>query len=346
MVIETNLTRMFGIKHPIIGAPMAPFYTTELAIAVSEAGGLGTLSHTSLTGIYTFEELKKNMLKVVEHTDKPFGFNIKTARTQSDASSLCRKAPKFIMNNPKVKEQCRYVLTSAGSPRLLENSRSFQKLRESSSEIKHFHVSPALWLAEKSINAGVDGLVLTGGEGGGHQSYEQVSTLVLLQQVLQKYRDLPIIACGGFANGIGLASAIAAGAGAIAMGSRFISSVESEFHEKYKGIIPSAKASDTTLVTGSLGPIRLWKNKYSAHQGLVTSREEKIAEEKEKNFQTLIDEAVAYEIVYTEGDIIEGAVPLGQSAGIINTIEQVQNIIDDVVNTAEKLLKNAASYVK
>ena len=170
MVIETNITRMFGLKHPIFGAPMAPFYTTELTIAVSEAGGLGTLSHTFLTGKGTFTELKKNMLQVVEHTDKPFGFNIRTARTQIDAPSLCRKAPKFIMSNPKLKEQCKYILTSAGSPKVLEKSKSYQKLKETSSDVKHFHVSPALWLADKSIDAGVDGLVITGSEGGGNQS--------------------------------------------------------------------------------------------------------------------------------------------------------------------------------
>jgi enoyl-[acyl-carrier protein] reductase II len=346
MVIETTITRMFGIKHPIFGAPMAPFYTTELTIAVSEAGGLGTLSHTFLTGKGTLTELKNNMLQVIEHTDKPFGFNVRTARTQLDAPSLCRKAPKFIMSNPKLREQCKYFLTSAGSPKVLEKSRSYQKLKESNPDVKHFHVSPALWLADKSIEAGVDGLVITGSEGGGHQSYEQVTTLVLLQQVLQKYPDVPIIACGGFANGIGLASAIAAGAGAISMGSRFISSQESEFHENYKNIVPPAQASDTTLVTGSLAPIRLWKNNYTAHHGLVASREEKIAEEQEKDIQMLIDEVVAYEIVYTEGDIFDGAVPLGQSIGAINSIESVPIIIDEIVSTAEKLLNSAASKIK
>jgi len=92
--------------------------------------------------------------------------------------------------------------------------------------------------------------------------------------------------------------------------------------------------------------IRLWKNNYTAHHGLVASREEKIAEEQEKDIQTLIDEVVAYEIVYTEGDIFDGAVPLGQSIGAINSIESVPSIIDEIVSTAEKLLKSAASNIK
>ncbi|MHA2180755.1 MAG: NAD(P)H-dependent flavin oxidoreductase, partial [Promethearchaeota archaeon] len=273
MVIETNITNMFGIKHPIISAPMGPFYTTDLTVAVSEAGGLGVLSHTNLFGGSPIEEMKKNMLQVVEHTDKPFGFNVRTARMQPDAPTLCRKIPQFIMNNPRVKEQCKYVITSAGSPKMMK-TRSFQKLRESGSEIKHFHVAPALWLADKCIAAEVDGLVVTGSEGGGHQSYEKVSTLVLLQQVAEKYPSVPTIACGGFATGQGLAAALTMGAGAVAMGSRFIASKESEFHENYKNIVPPAKAQDTVLVTGFFGPIRLWKNKYAASHGLVASKEE------------------------------------------------------------------------
>ena len=151
MVIKTQVTEMLGIEHPIIGAPMGPFYTTELTIAVSGAGGMGVLSHTNLYGKSSIEEMKKNMLHVVEHTDKPFGFNIRTARMQPDAPSLCRQIPKFIMSNPKLKEQVRYVITSAGSPRMLRN-KTFEKLLVSGSEIKHFHVAPALWLTKKCID--------------------------------------------------------------------------------------------------------------------------------------------------------------------------------------------------
>ena len=109
MVIETDVTKMLGIKKPILSAPMGPFYTTDLTIAVSENGGCGTLSHTNLFGKNSYKELKANMLKVVEHTDKPFGFNIRTARMQPEAPLLCRLIPKFIMGNPKLREQCVYA---------------------------------------------------------------------------------------------------------------------------------------------------------------------------------------------------------------------------------------------
>jgi NAD(P)H-dependent flavin oxidoreductase YrpB (nitropropane dioxygenase family) len=248
------------------------------------------------------------------------------------------------MENPKLKEQCVYAITSAGSSRTLPQSKSWQKLKESGSNIKHFHVAPALWLADKCVATNVDGLVVTGGEGGGHQSYEKVSTLVLLQQVVQKHPDVPVIACGGFATGQGLAAALSLGAGAVAMGSRFIASKDCEFHEDYKNIVPPAKAQDTILVTGAFGPIRLWKNEYSLHHDLVASKEEKMAQEKQLTMEDFIRDSRAYRLVY-EGNTTEGAVLLGQSIGVINDIKSVKEIIDTTIEDAEKYLKRASRYI-
>lgn len=351
MVIQTEITDMLGIKHPIIAAPMGPFYTTELTIAVSESGGLGVLSHTGLYSEYkasgrnAVDIMKDNMLEVIRHTNKPFGFNIRTSRTEPIAKVLCKEIPEFIMNNPKVKEQCIYAVTSAGSSKMLPESKSFQELKKSDSKIKHFHVAPAFWLAGKCVATGVDGLVVTGGEGGGHQSYERVSSLVLLQQVVQKYPDVPIIACGGFATGQGLAAALAMGAGAVAMGSRFIASKESEFHSNYKNIVPPAKAQDTTITTGGLSIIRLWKNEYSLHHGVVTNKKEKMAEEAAMTPEAARELIIKYELAY-QGNINDGAVPLGQSIGIVNQIESVPNIIETIMKDAEKYIKKASGYVK
>ena len=349
MVIETKISKMLGIKHPIIAAPMGPFYTTDLTIAVSEAGGLGVLSHTGLisemqANKFPVDTMKENMLEVVEHTDKPFGFNIRTSRTERP-EVLCDEIPKFIMENPKIKEQCVYVVTSAGSSRMLPETKSFQKLKESGSSIKHFHVAPALWLADKCVKTGVDGLVITGGEGGGHQSYERVSSLVLLQQAIQKYPDYPIVGCGGFATGQGLAAALAMGAGAVVMGSRFIASLESEFHEAYKNIVPPAKAQDTVLTTGALGLIRLWKNEYSQHHELVANKEEKMTQEAALTPESALDVGIKYELAY-KGNINDGAVPLGQSIGTIDKIESVTDIINKIMKDAEKNLNSAYQYIK
>lgn len=350
MVIETNITKMFGIKHPIVAAPMGPFYTTQLTIAVSEAGGLGVLSHSALisdhlSGKNVVQIMKDNMMQVIEHTDKPFGFNIRTSRREIASLELVKEIPKFIMSNQKLKEQCIYAITSAGSSKTLPQSQSFQKLKESGSQIKHFHVAPALWLADKCVASNVDGVVVTGNEGGGHQSYEKVSTLVVLQQVLNKHPDLPVIACGGFATGEGLAAALSMGAGAVAMGSRFIASEESEFSVEYKSIPPNAKAQDTILVTGALGPIRLWQNEYSLHHGLVADKDAKIAQETQMTEEDVIAEGRAYEAAY-KGDVKSGAVLLGQSIGLIENLKKVKDIIEEIVSGAERRLKTAAGYVQ
>jgi len=338
MVFETNITRMLGIKYPILSAPMGPFYTTKLTVAVSEAGGLGVLSHVTLHGTVTLNEMKKSMEYVVEHTDKPFGFNIRTARLQPDAIKLCRQLPRFIMENPKIRDQCVYVLTSAGSPRLMYN-KHFEKLKETGSQIKHFHVAPSIYLAKKLLDSGVDGIVATGIEGGGHQSYEKISTLVLLQEMRKRLPDIPVIACGGYATGEGLASALSMGAGAIAMGSRFIASKECEFHDNYKQLVVNASTSDTELKTGVFGPARVWKNKLAETHGLVESKEEKQAGETSTN--KVQKELAELEMTY-KGNVQEGIVYVGQSIGLIDRVETVKEIIDTIVRDAEKSLRNAS----
>ncbi len=359
MTLKTNITEMFGIKHPIANAAMGPFRTTELAIAVAENGGLGMISHAnqSMDGreADAIVAMKKNLDYVVEHTDGIFGFNIRTSRVTVNCDKLIAETSKHIMGNPKLREQCLYALSSAGSAKRMPQIKEFQKLRETT-QVKHFHVAPAFWLAEKCIAAECDGLVVTGFEGGGHQSYEKVGSIVLLQQVQQKYPDIPKLACGGFATGAGLAAALSLGAGGVCMGSRFIASIDSEFHENYKNIVPPAKAQDTIVATGVLGTIRLWRNKYSLEKGLVRSKEEKMAEEKalgdhrsEISKKELADElrkdAYAAFAAY-QGDMEKGAVLLGQSIGLINKLESVSDIIETTIKDAEKALRSANSFIQ
>jgi enoyl-[acyl-carrier protein] reductase II len=358
-MLKTKITEMFGIKHPIASAAMGPFRTNDLAIAISEAGGLGMISHTpvSQSGMESnyIEAMKKNLDYVVDHTDGIFGFNIRTSRVEPGIDKLISETARHILENDKLKKHCLYALTSAGSAARMPQNKEFQKLRKNS-EIKHFHVAPALWLADKCVAAGCDGLVVNGFEAGGHQAYERVGGVTLLQQIQQKYPDIPKIAAGGYANGTGLALALAAGADGISMGSRFIASKESEFHQNYKEIIPHAKASDTIVKTGNLSIIRMWKNEYSLAKESIKSREEKIAEEqatiqkRAKMSEEELKEEYRKDFVKNyaiyEGDIQSGITPLGQSIGVIESIENVSDIIENCVKNAETLLKRAAKLIK
>jgi NAD(P)H-dependent flavin oxidoreductase YrpB (nitropropane dioxygenase family) len=357
-MLKTKITEMFGIKHPIANAAMGPFRTTELCVAVTEAGGLGMLSHTPMspTGLESDQviAMKKNLDYVVEHTDGIFGFNIRTARVEPGIDRLISETSRYISENVKLREQCLYALTSAGSARRMPENKEFIKLR-ANSQIKHFHVAPALWLADKCVVAGCDGLVVNGFEGGGHQAYERVGAAVLLQQVQEKHPDIPKIVAGGFANGSGLALALAAGADGVSMGSRFIASKDSEFHENYKNIIPPAKAHDTIVKTGNLSIIRMWRNEYSMAKGMVKSKEEKIAEEQalSEKRSAMSREELEEEwkkdfkknyAIY-EGDVQSGIVPLGQSIGVVKNIESVSDIIDKCVKDAEIALNKAHTYI-
>ncbi|MFX1498793.1 MAG: NAD(P)H-dependent flavin oxidoreductase [Promethearchaeota archaeon] len=339
-MIKTRITEMFGLRYPIISAPMGPFYTTELTIAVSEAGGLGVVSHATLRGKNSLEDMKKQLEYVIEHTDKPFGVNIRTARIQTDHKIMLRKIAQWCKENTKLREQLVYLLTSAGGAKFASKI-----LKEKAPQIKHFHVGPALWLIDKIVNAGCDGIVATGTEGGGHQSYEGISTLVLVQETVRKYPDKPIVACGGFSSPEGVAAGLAMGADAIAMGTRFIASKQSEFHPNYKALIPPASSKDTLLTTGGFGPIRLLKNKYALEHGEVISKEQKISQELAYEMDEYLKDLYAYEIVYTKGDVENGAVPAGQTCGLIDSIMEVDDIITSFSNGAEKILRKLCTQI-
>jgi NAD(P)H-dependent flavin oxidoreductase YrpB (nitropropane dioxygenase family) len=358
-MLKTKITEMFGIKHPIASAAMGPFKTTDLCISVANAGGLGMLSHTNVSPSGIESDSAKAMIKNLDFAIEQipsgiFGFNVRTARLEVDANRVISEVSRHINENAKLKEQCLYALTSAGSAKIMPQNTEFKKLR-SNSQIKHFHVAPALWLADKCVKNGVDGLLVNGIEGGGHQAYEKVGAAVLLQQVQQKHPDIPKLVAGGFANGSGLALALAAGADGISMGSRFIASKESEFHQNYKIIIPPAKAHDVIVKTGNLSIIRMWKNKYSTAKGSIKSKEEKIAEEQaiQKSRAAMSKEELKKEYrkdymknyaIY-EGDVESGIVPLGQSIGVIDSIESVSDIIEKCVKEAEIALKCASNYI-
>jgi enoyl-[acyl-carrier protein] reductase II len=282
--------------------------------------------------------MEEQINKVVEGTDKPFGVNVRVARMQMDHKVLLRNLLKWRKQNPKIREQLVYVLTSAGG------ARDAAKMLSKDPDVSHFHVAPALWLVDKIVDVGCH-ICATGTEGGGHQSYEKVTTLVLLQEVCQKYPDKMKVACGGIANPEGVAAALAMGADAVAMGTRFIASNQSEFHPNYKNLLPPAADRDTLVTTGGFGPIRLLKNKYCMEHGSVVSKEEKIAQELETDMDKWLEDLHKYEIVYTEGDVENGAIPVGQSCGVIKELMDVDDIVSGYSKKAEVLLKSLVSRI-
>ena len=231
-----------GCKYPIIQAPMGWIARSQLASAVSNAGGFGIIETSS----GEVENCKAEIEKMADLTDKPFGINLPLLFLKDDS-----------MVNFIVEHGVKFVTTSAGDP-----SKYIGVLKDAG--ITVYHAVPNVAGAMKAVAAGVDGLVVEGTEGGGFKGMEEIGLLVLIQAI-RKQSDIPIIAAGGIVDGIGMAAVFAAGAEGIQMGTRFVSSKESPVHDNFKNkIIDSDEAGTWILNKKSKPCIRALKSEMTS----------------------------------------------------------------------------------
>jgi enoyl-[acyl-carrier protein] reductase II len=219
-----------GARYPIVQAPMGWIARTQLASAVSRAGGLGIIETSS--GETEACQAEINQMKALE---LPFGVNLPIRFLRDDAmlKFVCSSGVKF-------------VTTSAGSP-----AKFVGPLKAAG--ITVYHAVPSVETAMKCVDVGIDGLVVEGAEGGGFKNPEEVSTLVLLQAIRAR-TDVPMIAAGGICDGRGMAAAFAHGAEAIQMGTRFVSCSESPVHANYKAAIVAASETGTLVLNKKSTP--------------------------------------------------------------------------------------------
>ena len=225
MKFSNRITRLLGVDIPLVQAPMGWIARSQLASAVSNAGGLGIIETSS----GELDAIREEILKMRQLTDKPFGVNIAQAFVRDP------DIVQFVID-----QGVRFVTTSAGNP-----ERYTSTLKEAGLTV--FHVVPSLSAALKAVEAGVDGLVVEGGEGGGFKNPRDVSTMVLLPLVRSKV-DVPIIAAGGFVDGKSMAAAFALGAEGVQMGTRMVSAAESPVHDNWKNAIVGAQETDTVFL--------------------------------------------------------------------------------------------------
>jgi len=231
-----------GAKYPIIQAPMGWIARSQLASAVCDAGGLGIIETSS----GETEACQAEIKKMQEITDKPFGVNL----------------PIMFLNDPAILDfvcnsGVKFVTTSAGSPK-----KFLEPLKAAG--IVVYHAVPTVSAALKCVEAGVDGLVIEGGEGGGFKNPEEVSSMILLQAIREKV-DVPLVLAGGVCDGRGMAAAFAMGAEAVQMGTRFVSAQESPVHENYKNAIIDAGTEGTSVLNKKSSPcIRALKAERTA----------------------------------------------------------------------------------
>ena len=303
---------MLGIEYPVFQGGMAWVADASLAAAVSNAGGLGLISSINAGT----EAVRNEIRKCRELTDKPFGVNIMLQAP--NAAEIAHMV---------VEEGVRILTTGAGSP-----AQYMPMWKETG--IKVIPVVASVALALKMQAAGADAIVAEGAESGGHVG--ELHTMPLIPQIVDAV-EIPVIAAGGICDGRGAAAAFMLGADAIQVGTRFLSAEECTIHQEYKDKI--IKATDvSTIVTGkSLGhPVRSLKTPFS-----------RTFSKMENDPSVDQDEILAFgsgalRKAVKDGDK-NGSYMAGECAGMVKKIEPAKTIVDDLINGAEKVIKESLS---
>jgi len=316
-MFETRLTKLFGIKYPIIQGGLQWLATAQLASAVSEAGGLGIISGLSFPDR---DSLRKEIRRMRQMTEKPFGVNLsmlpeltKGDRTDEILETL-------------LEERVPVVETSGRSPEPF-----VQSLRREG--IKLIHKVPSARFAKKAESIGADAVTVVGFECGGHPGMDDVTSLVLIPSVANSVR-IPIVAGGGIADARGFLAALALGADGVLMGTRFVATKECPAHPRIKEWFTKAGETDTMVIQRSIrNAARVMRNR-AAEKAL--SMEEKGASLEE--LLTVISGLMGQKSLY-EGDLEEGVIACGQCVGLIHEIKSVKEIIEEIIQGAKAILE-------
>ncbi len=312
MQFENRVTRMLGVDIPIVQAPMGWIARSQLASAVSRAGALGMIETSS----GELDAIRDEIRKMKELTDAPFCVNIAQAFVRDPAIA------DFV-----IEQGVKVATTSAGSP-----TKYTRQLKDAGLTV--FHVVPTLRAALKAVDAGVDGLIVEGGEGGGFKNPREVATMVLLPLVRSRV-EVPIIAAGGICDGASMAAAFALGAEGVQMGTRMVSALESPVHENWKNAIVQAEETGTVVLKPEGAP---------ALRALRTARTDRLEAGEGHAMASL---AGGQHQVYFEGDLEAGVALTGQVAGRIEEALPVADVIERTVRefseTIEQLAKGYLS---
>jgi enoyl-[acyl-carrier protein] reductase II len=308
--MRTRITELLGIQHPIFQAAMSwASSNAPLVVAVSNAGGLGVLA----AGPMRPADFSAVLQQIKRNTARPFGVNIP-------------------LNNPRAAElldiafaaKIPVMVASQGGPK--EQLARFRAIGT-----KWLHVVASVEHARKAEAAGVDALVVDGAEAGGHPPASQVSTMVLVRRVVKAVK-LPVVASGGAADGAGIAALLALGAEAVQLGTRFIATPEASVHERYKQAVLAAEVDGTTLVGPRALPIRLLKNAFTEKFHAASFLD-----------QEALYKATSLKQAALEGDVANGKVEAGQTAGLVDDIVPAGELFARLVAELEEARRRLAS---
>ncbi len=302
-MIDSKITELLNIKYPILQGAMAWISDASLAIAVSEAGGLGIIS-----GYGPTEIVREEIRKAKAQTNKPFGVNIMLMTDNVDeiAKLVCE-------------EGIEVVTTGAGSP-----GKYMDMWKEHN--IKVIPVVPSVAIAKRMQKFGADAVIVEGMEAGGHIG--QLTTMSLVPQVVDAI-DIPVIAAGGIGDGRGIAASFMLGAEGVQMGTRFLVANECTVHPNYKNKVIKAKDVDSEITgTSTTHPIRVLRNKFT-REYIKLEKVKGACEELEELGRGSLKKAVK------DGDVENGSVMAGQIAGLVKYEQSCEEIINEIVKECE-----------
>ena len=317
--MKTAITELLNIEYPIVQGAMAWVADSDLASAVSNAGGLGIIG----TGHDTVDVVREKIATMREKTDKPFAVNA-------------------MFLNPNIEEVVEYLIEESGVKIVTTGAGNPSKYMErfKAAGITVIPVVASVAVAKRMERIGADAIVVEGMEAGGHIG--RLTTLALLPQVIDAV-SIPVIAAGGFGDGRSMAAGLMLGAAGIQVGTRFVVAKESNAHDNFKQSILKAK-DISTVVTGEITghPVRVLRNQltkqYLSVQKSITSDETPDLSELERLGSGALYRAVV------KGDTKSGSMMAGQIAGLINKEQTVAEIITDYVTEAKEVYEDRKQY--
>jgi enoyl-[acyl-carrier protein] reductase II len=369
-MIRTELCDMLGIKYPIIQAGMGPFGTNRLSVAAANAGVLGLVSSSGLAGSLIMGEkpyerfvsgiaesgdsspvaLKKIYRYVLEKTRDSkgvFGVNVMvSAELVGLAEEIIDTTIEVREEDTEMKKRLRAIVTSAGNPK------PWASRIRSSDGLKWLHVVPSVKGAQKCLEAGVDGIIASGHEGGFHTAWEPLHTMVLVPAVVDACPGVPVIGAGGFCDGRTLVAALSLGAVGVQMGTRFLATQESDFVQTWKDNVVKAGDRGTLVARGMVGPARYLKTPAALGLAELTIRDdpELFIGKADDIFSEKVGDLIGKElegwVAAYEGDDDRALTPGGECAQRIDDLPTVNELVGRIIGEAEETLAKLKSLAK
>ena len=330
-MIKTKLTKLLGIDYPIIQSGMQWLAVPQLASAVSNAGGCGTIN---LTCWPTLEEFADALDEMNSLTSKPYIVNISLAPSQRTTDEIIRAAIKLCGE-----KHVAAIETSAESPvPYMEDIRA--------AKLIHIHKCPNYKVSLSMERKGLDAVYIAGYEAGGHPSADGVGTFVIARRCAADMK-IPVVACGGVADGHGLAAALCLGASGVAMGTRFVNTNECPIHHNHQQWIIDHTEKDTVLAQRAVGSMmRITKNNAAMLANEIEDRGLRMglpaAEILKQQFPVISGDMTRR--AFISGDVGSATFCTSMGMGLVHDVKPVKAVIDDMVKEAEETLDTCKAY--